>query len=167
MFNWIKELIELHNVSRTNKLEYKIKLRQVELTEKERLDELEREQNNCDSCDVLKHELEVVRDENRRLLDRILLVPQSNEKVIDTKELQPILPKRHLNFAAKRQLLEANSRVDAELLKRARAEGRAEGVKSTTVNDIKVTVDEAQSNDLDDLEKELDIASAAREAEAK
>jgi len=90
----------------------------------------------CNSCEILRHELEVVRLENKVLLDRILEKPVES-KPIDINELKPIGPK-NISWNVRRQMLEAEDREKAKLM------------KSTEVPT------------LEELEKELDVAESNR-----
>jgi hypothetical protein len=100
----------------------------------------EREESKiCESCSILKHELEVVRLDNQRLLNRLLEVPKDEIKVNDS-EFKPILP-RNLPWAARKQMLEAEDRQRAKLMKQNQA---------TPI----ITTEE--------LEKELDVVEKER-----
>lgn len=99
----------------------------------------------CDSCETLKMQLAIANDEKKSLLNRLLEKPEK-EVTTDITELKAVLPNRHLNWNAKRQALEASDRKAAQILKERTAE----------INRIPT----------EDLEKELDIASAERESQA-
>ena len=65
-------------------------------------------------------ELERLRLENDKLLNAILEKPKVvEEKQIDTSELKPIMPGKHLPWAMRRQMLEAEDREKARLMKEA------------------------------------------------
>jgi len=115
MFNWLKELVEI----RTNYLERKAEL------------------NTCQSCETLKLEMERLRIENKELLNRILnpIVDNSAKQVMEEPRQ---LPKHNLPWNARRQLLEAEDRAKAKLM------------KQNTIS-------------TEELEKELDIVIQARE----
>lgn len=93
MFKWLNELIEI----------------------KERWDSIKRDNKVCESCEILKHELEMVRLENRQLLDRILEKPKIEEPT-RTEGLKPIVP-THIPWNVRRNMLEAEDRRKAQLLK--------------------------------------------------
>jgi hypothetical protein len=108
--------------------------------------ELAREDKICSSCEILKSSLATLTDENRRLMSVITNKPEKTEPVQDTRELKPVMP-RNLPFSMRRQMLEAEDRAAAKLLKNnPTSPGKIEGV--------------------DELEKELDIAQAKREVQA-
>lgn len=98
------------------------------------------EDKPCESCETLKMQLSIANDDKARLLDRLLQKPEPEAR-IDTTELKPIIP-RHVPFAVRKQMLEAEDRERARLMRDA----------------PKITVD--------DLEKELDIASTNRESQS-
>lgn len=74
-----------------------------------------REESICDTCEILRHELEVVRLENRQLLDRILERPET-PKEIDTSELKPMIP-HNKSWNIRKQILEAEDRERAKLMR--------------------------------------------------
>lgn len=96
MFNWLREFYEMRRDAR-------------------------REDMICETCEVLKHELEVVRIENQQLLDRILHVPEL-PKAIDTSEIKPIMP-RSIPWNVRKQILESEDRERARLLKQQSIQG--------------------------------------------
>lgn len=87
---------------------------------------------HCESCDVLQKQLEIANYEKKQLLEHILdfTKPKAEEKTI-TREIEPIRPKA-IPFSVKRQMLEAEDRARAEILKK-------------------------QQEDIEHLEKELGI----------
>lgn len=113
----------------------------------------------CESCETLKLELAHLHQDNQRLLDRILTPPvtPSVERVIDN--VTPILPKRGVPWNARRQMLEANDRHAAQLLKNAPKPQPASS--GTTTN--------TTTNELEDdvLDKELKDAEQERETRTK
>ena len=72
----------------------------------------------CESCEVLKIEIAHLHQDNQRLLDRILLpTAQPIERIGDA--ITPILPRRGIPWAARKQMLEANDRHAAKLMRDA------------------------------------------------
>lgn len=123
MFNWYKELLNIRYEFR------------------ERTETLYRESKSCKSCEILKHQLEVVYYEKKRLLDTILDKPAPES----VREPMISLPSKNIPWAVKRQMLESEDREKAKLLREA-----------PKVNQTPLTTEE--------LERDLDIASAEREA---
>lgn len=105
--------------------------------------EIRQESKVCKSCEILKHELEVTRLEKRELLNTIIHPTIREEPRIDTSELKPVLP-THVPWSTRRHMLEANDRKTAQLRKR--------------------NEDDAASITTKDLEVELGIVAAEREA---
>lgn len=99
---------------------------------------------HCESCDTLKMQLSIANDNNKQLLDRLLTKPVEIQSVSDS-ELKPVQPNRHLNWRTRQQMLEAEDREQARLLKQS--------VERST-NKIST----------EDLEKELKIVETEREA---
>lgn len=123
MFNWYRELLNIRYESN------------------ERTERLYRESKVCQSCENLKHQLEVVYYEKKQLMEKILekpVVEQSKEPTMVT------LPQRNVPWNVKRQMLELEDREKAKLLR------NAPNAVST-----------------EQLEKDLDFASAEREATVK
>lgn len=77
---------------------------------------------HCASCDVLQKQLEIANYEKKELLGHILAftTPKAEEKQV-TREIEPIRPKA-IPFSVKRQMLEAEDRVRAEILRKQRDE---------------------------------------------
>lgn len=98
-----------------------------------------REAKHCNTCDILRMELARTQAENRILLDRILEKPSLVIDKAPSPELMPIMPKQHLSFTAKRQMLEENDRQSAKLKR-----------------------DNESKTNVDELEKELNVAEKAR-----
>ncbi len=105
--------------------------------------------SGCETCGVLRHELEVVRLENHRLLDRILEKP-SVEVPTDTTDMKPINLGLTTSWRVKRQMLEAEDREKAKLLRDKESEMHSSsgGMKA----------------DIAELEKEMDLATEKRES---
>lgn len=125
MFNWIKELIEIKHQARERKLRL--------------LAEHEGNKNKCQSCEVLKETVDRLRFENDRLFNE-LLKKNTDTTPVSTQPPIPLTPPRgHIPWAVRRQMLEAEDREKAKLMREAPKE-------STT-----------------DLEKELDLAESTRQ----
>jgi hypothetical protein len=80
--------------------------------------ERERESRVCNTCEVLRLQNAQLIEERDRLLDRLLNPSVPTEEKADTKEINPILPKRFIPFSVRRQILEAEDRHKAELLRK-------------------------------------------------
>lgn len=92
----------------------------------------------CSSCEILKAQLERLTYENQKLLDRILEKPTPEP----VREPPQVTIPRNIPWNVRRQMLEAEDREKARLMR--------EAPKPITT---------------EDLEKELDIATAQREVE--
>lgn len=110
----------------------------------EHCSEERRESKICISCENLRLEVARLRHDNERLLNRLLDTPP--EITISGREEDkiPIPPK--LPWAARRQMLEREDRDTAKRLRQQQTE-----VAKDTIS-------------TEDLEKELDIVTAARES---
>lgn len=96
----------------------------------------------CKSCEILQYEVERLRSENERLLSRILEKPEVT--IERTVAPEPIAaPPRRVPWAIRRQMLEAEDREKARVMANA-----------------------PQPQSTEELEKELDIATAAREGKS-
>ncbi len=107
----------------------------------------------CNSCEVLKTQLEAVNAENRRLLSAIL----KDDKKSETEQVfvPQIIHGRHTSFAVKRQMLEAEDRAKADILAKKAKEVAGEIPKDTSV---KTTLSINQSS-VEALEKELGVSN--------
>lgn len=74
-----------------------------------------REASYCESCETLKMQLAITNEEKKQLLNRILEKPEP-EAVVDTRDLKPIMP-AHMSWSARRQMLEAEDRAKAKVLR--------------------------------------------------
>ena len=92
----------------------------------------------CESCDTLRMQLAIANDNNRRLMDRILDVPVV-EKEVDTTNLKPI--SGPLSWHARRQMLEAEDRAKAKVLK-----------ANESIITAKTTIEELENEVLGDKE---------------
>lgn len=92
----------------------------------------------CPSCEILKQQLELMTLQNNKLLDRITEKPQPEA----VREPPQITMPRNIPWGVRRQMLEAEDREKARLMR--------EAPKPATT---------------EDLEKELEIATTTREAE--
>ena len=86
MFNWYREWIQIRKESRV-----------------------------CESCETLRHQLEVVNFEKKQLLDK-LLNPEKPEPV---KEPALIIPPKGIPWAVRKQMLEQEDREKAKLMREA------------------------------------------------
>ena len=112
MFTWVKELIEVWNV-RHNQLEDERIARELfrvetESESREREMQHELDLRVCNSCEVMKAELNKAHSRELELLE--LLKPvKSAEPEVDTTERFPI--NQHIPWSVKRRQLEAAARV--------------------------------------------------------
>lgn len=73
----------------------------------------------CDTCEALKIQVEQLRHDNSRLMERLLEKPESEpQSVVDN--ITPIIPKgRHIPWKIRQQMLEEKDRREAKLLRDA------------------------------------------------
>ena len=141
MFGWFRELLEIR---------YEFKERKAQLNAATSV---------CQTCESLKFELERTSREKEQLLNRILELSKPvapvEVRLPEPTTVQPIqLGKRHIPFAVRREMLEAEDREQARLLKEHQenlAKIRQEHLKPAPVSTAKV------SPSVSDLEKELGV----------
>lgn len=160
---WLHRLLNPHcahcMVEDSKKYEYALKLEVAKvhhITEQKRLDnEREEFEHHCETCDVLKHELELLRNERDTLLNKIIKSPVDIEPKRNTGELKPIIPvTRHQPFAARRQALESADRERARALRDA--------TKDTAITSGTTIIgDKTSSQSIEELERELAIEDNA------
>ncbi len=124
--------------------------------------QLVEEQTACKSCEVLKLELAKAHDEYRELFSHLTKKPEPEPKP-DMENMKPITPNRHLSFAVRKQMLEAEDRAKARIL-RANEEANKVPVKMQGQSESAST--EVDSDLTNQLELDLDIASQEREAQS-
>lgn len=98
-----------------------------------------REDEVCESCEILKRQLEIVNEQTRHLLDRMLEKKEEKEPIIPQEAYKPIMP-RHTPWAVRQAMLEQEDRERARIL-----QGNMDAQKS-----------------ISDLESELKIVEAVR-----
>ncbi len=101
--------------------------------------EIKERKSVCKSCEILKQQLEFANYERRILFEK--LTNREEPKVDNPPPQMTTVPRRNLPWAVRRQMLEVEDRERAKLLREA-----------------------PRPIDTVDLEKELDNASATREA---
>lgn len=102
-----------------------------------------RERNrHCESCEILKQVNDQLRMDNEKLLRRVLEKPEPEVRT-EAPEMRTMPLKRHLPWRVKQQMLEAEDRERAKAMRNA-----------------------AQPDTVEDLEKELDLVAAEREAQS-
>ena len=101
-----------------------------------------REIRHCESCDTLRQQLEIANYEKQQLLNKLLTPPAP---VIESKPLEVTVP-RTVPWNVRRQMLEREDREKARSLRNAAAPDSEIDKKST-----------------EELERELDLATAERE----
>ncbi len=110
---------------RTHRRMQQIEMKRLEQEHEESL--IER-QITCQSCEALKLEIARLHDQNNRLIEGILEKPEP-EKPMDTRDLKPILPQRHLNWNSRRQMLEEADRDKARAMRHKADELKAAGIE--------------------------------------
>ena len=108
--------------------------------------EIKTEYRVCESCETLKMQLAIANQEKKDLLNR-LLNPTNSLEPPTTEIPRAIPPTRHLSWNTRRQILEREDREAAKML--AQNKESNERVVKT---------------DVDELEREMNIAAATREA---
>lgn len=126
MFTWIRELSQIF---------YDNKLRKLRMEE-----EFTERKNLCQSCEILKMELERANIEKRLLLDKVLNPNNQFESKVHPP-MTTIPQTKHIPWSIKRQTLEAEDRQ------------KAAAIRSSAQPDT----------DIKDLEKELDVVQQERE----
>jgi len=103
----------------------------------------------CESCETLKISVEQLRLDNERLLNRLLEKPETELKPTTIDNTTPIKP-RHTPWKVRQQLLEANDRHQAKLMR---------NVPKPVIPGI--------STDITNEELEQDVLDAERERETQ
>lgn len=131
MFGWWKELLDIR---------YEFRERKLRLQE-------EQIQNTrvCQSCEVLKVQLDLANREKAQLLSKLLEKPEPESERTVAVPMQTLPTKRHLSWNVRRQILEQEDRAKAASMRNA-----------------------AQPDNIsvEDLEKELDVVEREREAQS-
>lgn len=109
----------------------------------------------CQSCEILKVQLEVANREKQQLLQALLPKPMQTPTASENN-LEPIRG-RHVPFNVRRQILESESRREAVLMA-AKQKEMTEVPKDISVKTA-ISVP-AQNQSIEDLEKELGVESA-------
>lgn len=114
-----------------------------------------KEERVCNSCEILKTQVEQLRYDNEKLLNRMLEKPSvpSQPEVDNTT---PIRMGRHIPWNVRRQALEAEDRQKAKLMREAPKPIHAERVVTT-----ETTTDELES----ELGLETELKNAEKERE--
>jgi len=104
----------------------------------------------CQSCETLKLQLSIANHEKQELLNTILSFskPPAREETTPAVEYEKVKPKM-MTWTVRKQMLEAEDRRQAELL----ADQRRRNEEASKIKD-----------DIDKLEKELDIPAEAPNA---
>lgn len=122
----------------------------------------------CESCDTLRMQLAIVNAEKRQMLESILALTKPVEVQPPTQRVSPErAASAALPWNARRQLLEAEDRVKAQIIakqKKDEAEAKkAVGPVSITHSDKPVNIDD-RAQSIEQLEKELNINQEAANA---
>ncbi len=110
--------------------------------------EIKNETQICQTCEVLKQQVDILGIENRTLINK--LTETKSEVVQPIENPEPIRP-RFVPWNVRRQALEAESRRAAQVL----------ASKQKEMNEVKVAP--ADDPDVKEFEKELDEATKVRE----
>lgn len=102
----------------------------------------------CDSCETLKHEIEMLRLERNKLLDNILNPKTIETKSQDTSEMKPIQSTRVPWRVTQQRLQDADRREAAKLIKE-----KSDDMKSSSIT-------------TEELEAEMGIVADERESES-
>ena len=111
----------------------------------------------CPTCEVLRIQLEAANAEKRMLLDSILRVKDVSSSSQTPAEPQ-VIRGRHTSFAVKRQMLEAEDRVKAELFKKKETEIKLVDNKEIP-KDPSITTTLSVGQTVEALEKELGVSN--------
>lgn len=123
MFGWLRELLEI-------RAEFRERLLRLDT-------EASHDKNICSSCEILKEQLAIANIDREKLLARLVDKPETPK---DEPPIEITKP-RVMPWRVKRQLLEAEDREKARVLRQA-----------------------PKPDDVSDLEKELGIVEAERNA---
>ena len=99
----------------------------------------------CSACETLKLQLAIANEERKMLISKLTDKPEVVEVHPDTSTLKPINPK-HMNWNVRRQMLEAEDREAAKLMRQKKEE-----TKSDSKTDKTLTIHE--------IEKELGVVN--------
>jgi hypothetical protein len=148
MFGWLEEYLEIKHNSRERKLRL----------EEERNERLEL----CPSCEVLKTALAQEKLEKTKILEKLLALTErptpEPERTVAPEPIEVGPRAKHVPFAVRRQMLEAEDREQARLLKEHQSklikirEDAARGISHLS----NPPVTEVSEN-VRDLEKELGV----------
>lgn len=85
--------------------------------------ERERESRICNTCEMLRNQVQLLYEERDKLLDRLLNSQvQKEESKVDTSNIKMRLPSNFIPWRVKRQMLEAEDKRAASLLKERQTE---------------------------------------------
>lgn len=73
----------------------------------------------CETCETLKIQVEQLRMDNEKLLNRILEKPVQVEQTRAVDNVTPIKTRQHVPWKVRQQLLEENDRHKAKLIREA------------------------------------------------
>lgn len=161
MFSWLREFLDLRIEYKTKKLNLEAQKINVDTIKVQSSYEHERDITICQSCETLKMQLAIANQEKKDLLNRILKEPEVKTQTV-IQNPRAVIPSRHLGFDARRRALETESRANARLIE----EKRKEDSKLKVVTAVDENTKTVEVTDVDDLEKELDIAAAERESQS-
>lgn len=138
MINWIHKLFHPHCVQ--------CKAEQLAQNE------LDQEARVCQSCEVLKEQLNIANYEKDILLKSILNKNESNSSINQDESPEPIR-RGAIPWRARRQMLEDEDRKKSELIKKSRE--TLESINSLNSNTDKI--DEEGSKEIAKLEEEIGL----------
>ena len=99
----------------------------------------------CETCEVLKQQLNFVQQQNQYLLNKLLIPSDSVDKLVESEEPKPLVPK-YIPFSIKRQMLEEEDRAKAKIIRESFERER----------ESKKNLDKVKE-DIKDLETELGV----------
>lgn len=106
----------------------------------------------CQSCETLKHQLEIANYEKRQMLDTILRMGSPQPQSVPVRiEVPESIKSRTIPWVVRKQMLEAEDREKAKLMRAA--ENKAAPAKE-------IPVEKTQEESIAELEKELGIDEA-------
>jgi hypothetical protein len=133
LLDWYREWLFIKAEHRKSSLDLNKDAKEIEIAD-----------DTCASCETLRQQLDIANYEKKMLLERLLEKPEKVEEVKVAPE--PVFkPSTSLPWPARRQILEREDRERARAMRNA------------------AQSDAANKKETEELEKELDLASAERE----
>lgn len=127
--------------------------------------EIDRAFTICESCETLKHQLEIANQVNMQLVDKITHIP-AEPKVIESEERPRAVGKRFIPHAVRREMMLREDQNTAVLMANKLKEMKNAGVNTDKVVSIVTPtseVSEEELKEINELEKEMGLAAEVRE----